>query len=139
MSKRILTEEQMAGLLKNENVARCSAKSISYAKRFMISAVQKYNAGLGAAQIFQEAGFDLEIIGRDKPDDRLCRWRKIYEKRGLSGLNVETRGRGTGNGRGRPRSKGLTDSDKIKRMEIEIAYLKAENDFLAKLRAAKKR
>ena len=137
MSKRRLTEDQIAELLKNENVARCSAKSISYSKKFMVSAIKRYEEGLSSSQIFREAGFDLAIIGKDRPDDRLSRWRKIYETRGVDRLNIETRGKHHKGGR--PRIRGLTDADKIKRMTIEIAYLKAENDFLAKLRAAKKR
>lgn len=71
----------------------------------------------------------MNVIGRDTPKDNLKRWRKIYNKKGLDGL-VETRGR-----IGRPRTKGITPEDKIKRLETENAYLKAENDFLAKLRA----
>ncbi len=54
---------------------------------------------------------------------------------GGSGLLIEARGRGGG----RPKKINLTDSDKIKRLEIEVAYLKEENNFLAKLRANKKR
>jgi hypothetical protein len=44
------------------------------------------------------------------------------------------RARGRGRGGGRPRVKG-TDADKIKWLEAKVAYLKAENDFLVKLRA----
>jgi hypothetical protein len=137
MSKRKLTDEQISELLKNENVARCSAKSISYSKSFMIAAVHKYNEGSCATQIFKEAGFDLSVIGKHGPDDRLHCWRKIYKTKGADRLRIETRGKHHGGGR--PRTIDLTDADKIKRMSIEIAYLKAENDFLAKLRAAKKR
>ncbi len=49
----------------------------------------------------------------------------------MEGL-AETRGKGSS---GRPRTKNLSDTDKIKRLETQVAYLKAENDFLAKLRA----
>ena len=36
---------------------------------------------------------------------------------------------------GRPKSiAGLTDKEKLKRLEAEVAYLKEENRFLAKLR-----
>lgn len=137
MSKRRLTNEQITELLKNENVVRCSTKSISYSKKFMVSAVKRYEEGFAATQIFKEAGFDLSVIGQDRPKDRIGSWRKIYETRGVDRLNIETRGKHHKGGR--PRTRGLTDADKIKRMTIEIAYLKAENDFLAKLRAAKKR
>jgi hypothetical protein len=51
----------------------------------------------------------------------------------LIGLQIETRG--GHNGGGRFKTKGLTETEKIKKLEAEVAYLKAENDFLAKLRA----
>ena len=137
MSKRRFSELEVLEILGNPNVANCSEKSISYGREFKQLAVKKYRAGMSAREIFIEAGFNLSLIGGDIPDSRLGRWRKIFEARGLNGLAAETRGRHHHGGR--PRTKGLTDADKIKKMEIEIAYLKAENDFLAKLRAAKKR
>lgn len=61
----------------------------------------------------------------------------MYEVKGEQGFLMEMRGK---HGRsGRPRTKDISDTYKIKRLEIENAYLKAENDFLVKLRAAKKR
>lgn len=135
MSKRKLTATQVASLLKNENVAKCSDRAISYNKDFKLRAVKRYqDEGLTAKQIFREAGFDLLAIGEDTPEDRLKNWRKIFKKKGGSGLTTESRGRGGG----RPRTKGVTDEDKIKRLEATVAYLKAENDFLAKLRAKKR-
>jgi hypothetical protein len=76
------------------------------------------------------------IIGEDTPKESLRRWNRVYKLKGLDGL-VESRGKSSGGGR--PKTKDLTDADKIKRLETEVAYLKAENDFLAKLRASKKR
>ena len=52
--------------------------------------------------------------------------------RGLS----EARGRHTKNNK--PKTKDLSSTEKIKWLEAEVAYLKAENDFLAKLRAKRK-
>jgi transposase-like protein len=138
MSKRIFNEEQIRELLTNTNVSRCSNKSITYSKEFKVLAVKKYyEEGYSPNMIFKESGFDVKLIGQDVPNDCLCRWRKIYRMKGEDKLRVEARGKHRGGGR--PRTKDLTEADKIKRLEIEVAYLKAENDFLAKLRAAKKR
>jgi transposase-like protein len=138
MSKRRFTTAQITELLNNPNVARCSVKSITYAKEFKVRAIKQYQElGWSAVMIFKEAGFDPSLIGKEIPGDCLTRWRKRLARSGLAGLNTEARGK-SGRG-GRPQTKGLMDTDKIKRMAIEIAYLKAENDFLAKLRAAKKR
>ena len=138
MSKRRFTTDQIMELSKNKNVARCSDKSITYAKEFKLRALKLYQEqGCSAVMIFKEAGFDTSLLGENLPYDCLLRWRKRLVTGGVTGLNTETRGK-SGKG-GRPKTKGVTDTDKIKRLEIENAYLKAENDFLVKLRAAKKR
>lgn len=134
MSKRRFNKEQIDKLLGNKNVARCSEKSISYAREFKLAAVKRYNDdGLPASEIFREAGFDLYLIGKDAPKGCLRCWRRAYAAKGEGELLIETRGRGKGGGR--PKTKNITEADKIERLEAEVAYLKAENDFLAKLRA----
>jgi transposase-like protein len=138
MSKRRLTTAQITELSQNKNVSKCSAKSITYSKAFKVLAVKKYyEEGYSSRMIFEEAGFDRQLIGLNVPDGCLNRWRKIYKSKGEDRLKVETRGKHSKSGR--PKTRGVTDADKIKRMKIEIAYLKAENDFLVKLRAVKKR
>ena len=131
MSKIRFTAEQVAELRTNENVTKCSDKAISYSKDFKIKAVKQYlDEGMSAKQIFKEAGFDLRIIGRDNPKSCLGDWRRIFKIKGQEGLMAETRGWS-----GRPRVKELTGTKKIEWLEAKVAYLKAENDFLAKLRA----
>jgi transposase len=138
MSKRMFSEDQIKELLSNPNISCCSDKSITYSKDFKVLAVKKYyDDGYSPNMIFKEAGINRNIIGQKAPGHCLQRWRTTYKTKGEGVLKLETRGKH--NGGGRPKIKDLTESDRIKRMEIEIAYLKAENDFLAKLRAAKKR
>ncbi|MDP2930151.1 MAG: transposase [bacterium] len=135
MNKSKFSEDQIKELLSNPNVTKCSDKAISYDKNFKVRAVRRYNEnGQTVNQIFREAGFDLGVIGKDTPKNCLRDWRRIFRLKGADGLKIENRGGALGRG-GRPITKGLTDADRIKRMEAEIAYLKAENDFLAKLRA----
>ena len=130
MSKRIFTPEEMATLAKNENVQKVSEWSITYNKDFKLRALERYKEGLPPSLIFQRAGFDLLVIGRETPKECLKRWRKIDRMKGAAGF-----GKGAKK-RGRPtKARDATDADKIKRLETENAYLKAENDFLAQLRA----
>jgi hypothetical protein len=135
MSKRIFTNEQINEISKNKNVARCSEKSITYHKDFKIEAIKQYDRGMSAKEIFKEAGFDLSAMGRDTPRYRIRDWRKTFKTKGIQGLSVETRGKGGG----RPKTKWPSDKEKIKDLELQISYLKAENDFLAKLRAGKRK
>jgi transposase len=133
MSKRLFTKEQIKELLENKNVAQCSERSITYSKHFKLSAVRLYDQGLTSTEIFRQANFDLQVIGKYQPKRCLQRWNKSFRRKGAEGLS-ETRGR---NSSGRPKTKNLSEADKLKRLEAEVAYLKAENDFLAKLRARK--
>ena len=137
MSKRIFNEEQMVELTKNKNVKKCSEKSITYSKDFKIKAVkQYYDEYLIPNEIFEQAGFDLETIGKETPEHCLSRWRKTYQVKGPNAFKQENRGKGGG----RPKKiKDKTDKDKIERLEATVVYLKAENDFLAKLRAKRNR
>lgn len=131
MNKPKFSKEQIDELLNNRNVSKCSEKAITYAKNFKIKAVRQYNEeGKTARQIFKEAGFDIKTIGLWTPKSCLSDWRRIFKIQGADGLSTEARGRGR-----RPKTKWQTDADKIKWLEAKVAYLKAENDFLAKLRA----
>ena len=130
MSKRIFSEEQIKALLQNENVERCSDKSISYHKDFKVMAINKYCEGLPPNEIFGQAGFDISMIGSKTPKRCLQRWRKVFKNKGIQELSVETRGKGGG----RPKTNWASEKEKIKYLETQVAYLKAENDFLAKLR-----
>jgi transposase-like protein len=132
MSRRIFTKEQIDEMLKNANVSYCSEKSITYTKDFKLLAIRLYEQGFTSSEIFRKAGFDLDLVGRHQPKECLSRWLELFRAKGEDGL-LDQRGKTSRSGR--PRTKGITEADKIKRLEVEITYLKAENDFLAKLRA----
>ena len=134
MSKTIYTEEQVIILEENANVSKCSQRSIGYSRDFKLKAVKQYNQdGLTPSEIFRQAGFDLILIGKGKPKQCLKRWNRKYKISGVIGLQKENRGGYRGGGRFQ--TKNLTEVEQIKRLKAEVAYLKAENDFLARLRA----
>jgi transposase len=138
MNNRSFSAEQIADLLKNSNVTKCSAKTISFSPAFKVRAIKQSEEGFSAVRIFKEAGFDLDIIGQNTPKGRVKDWRGVCKTKGIDALKTENRGLAKGLRKGRPKIKGVTDADRIKRLEIEVAYLKAENDFLARLRAQRK-
>ena len=132
MRRTKYTPDQITALSNNPNVIRCNEGTIIYSKDFKIAAVrQRLENGLTPKQIFEEAGFDLDIIGEYIPEERLQLWKNIYQTKGPEGLLSETRGKGGG----RPRKQWSSDVERVKYLEAQVAYLKAENDFLAKLRA----
>ena len=114
---------------KNPCVFKCSEKSITYTYEFKKLALEQYNRGIGSKEIWRRAG--LNMRRQDYPRECLKRWKRIVKRKGFDGLTESSGTKATG----RPRIKGLTDADRIKRLELAVQYLKAENDFLAKLRA----
>lgn len=130
MSKIIFTPFQMNELENNPNVIKVSDRSITYAPEFQIKAVKENKAGKGPTQIFLEAGFKLEVVGRRKPKQCLDRWRKIYDQYNEDGFLTERRGKGS---IGRPSTKDLTPQDQLKKAQARIAYLEAELELVKKL------
>jgi transposase-like protein len=132
MSRRIFTRKQINELLKNPYVTRCSEMAITYTGEFKARTVNLHREQhMTAKEIFIKSGFDLKVIGQNTPRWCLKRWSRTYKIKGEEKLRSESRGRLGG----RPKKTGITDADRIKRLEAENAYLRAENDFLAKLRA----
>ncbi len=133
MSKRMLNKKQVETLLQNPNVEKCTEKSISYCKDFKVLAVRKYLEGLPPSEIFKQAQFDIDMLGRrSASNEYLSRWRKIFKEKGESGLKAD--GRGKSKRGDLKKFTNLTNEEKLKRLETEVAYLKEENRFLVKLR-----
>lgn len=133
----MFNEEQIKELSNNKNVLRCSAKSITYKQEFKLKALRQYfDEGMGPNQIFEEAGFPLSWLGKYRAKNSLKRWRDKYRKDGQEALMKENRG---SPGRRKKRVCHQDDKEKIEYLETKIAYLEAENDFLAKLRGLKKK
>lgn len=118
----MFTSVQIRTLSKNKNVSRCGSTTIRYAREFRQSALKLYNkGGLSAVEIFQNAGINLDIIGKRSPNKLMHQWRAT-----LKGDP----------GKAKPVKRPNKD---LKMLRAQVAYLKAENHFLAKLRAKKKR
>ena len=116
---------------RNPCVSRCSGKTIIYTYDFKKRALELHAQGISAKEIWRRAGFDLGMWRQDYPRECIKDWRKLVKEHGFEGL---TRMQGVG-ATGRPRTRGVTDKDRIKRLELQVKYLEAENDFLTQLRA----
>ena len=113
-------------------------KQITYSSEFKIKAVKQHEEGLTPKTIFKLNGFDVSKIGKI-PKYALARWNKIYREKGETGLREDSRGKRS-YGVGRPKAVSFKDDkERIEHLELQVKYLKAENDFLIKLRAQKKK
>lgn len=122
--------KEIAELKSNPCVFECTAKSVYYTFEFKKRAIDLQSHGIKSKEIWKQAGFDVAKWNHDYFGLTLRDWGRIVQKNGIEGLNK------TG---GLPYDKGPnnTKSDELKRLKLEVAYLKAENCFLAKLRAKK--
>lgn len=122
----ILNDSIRKKLEKNPNVLKVTAKNVTYTSSFKVKAVEKYLAGYSYAEIFAKAGIDLSFFESNYARKSIERWREIFASSGIQGFKVENRGR---KATGRPKGK------KFNSLEAEVAYLRAENDFLKKIKA----
>jgi transposase-like protein len=125
------SREQIAELKWNPCVFSCSERSIHYTYEFKKRALELYMEGVSPNEIWRRAGFDVSIWKKDYCKYNIRDWRRMVRKGGLPSL---TNFGGVQADRG-PKAEGVIDSDKVRRLELQVKYLEAENDFLAKLRA----
>lgn len=134
MSKKLFTEKEIKVLSNNPFVKSISPKGITYTDEFKRVFIEEYDKGKLSREIFEECGFDIDILGVDRVLSSGKRWRAAYRENGVSGLR-DNRNENSG----RPSERELTFEEKYKRMEAQLNLLKAENELLKKIRSAERR
>ena len=128
MSKVIFNDKQIKFLAKNPNVLKVSDKAITYSEEFKNKFIEENSKGILPRKIFEDNGFDIEIIGLKRIEQAAARWRKKYLDMGVLGLKDSR----TSNS-GRPLLRELTAQEEIERLKAKISLLEIENEFLKKL------
>jgi hypothetical protein len=125
------SNNELSELRKHPCVFSCTEKSVNYTYEFKKHVLEECEKGVSAKDVWKRAGFDTskwkEFYFRSTVRD----WKRIVHRGNISDLN---------NQGGVQCDDGVTKSlrsekDKIKRLELQVRYLQAENAFLAKLRA----
>jgi len=129
MTKKLFTANEIALLSKNHYVKWISSKGITYSEEFKRYFISEYINGKPAREIFEEAGFDIAILGKGRMKSAAERWKKAYEKNDVEGLKDTRKGNS-----GRPREKELSLDEKYARLEAKMNLLAAENELLKKIR-----
>jgi transposase-like protein len=119
--------EEIARLKQNPCVFDCNEKSVNYTYEFKKRALELHKEGITSKEIWRRSGFDVSKWRNSYFRETLRDWRLIVKKNGLEGLLKH-------GGIQFDRGPTKTDTDTIKRLKLQVDYLKAENDFLAKLR-----
>ena len=133
MSKRLFTEKEVKILSNNPYVKSVSLKGITYTDEFKHLFIEENAGGKLPREIFEQCGFDIDVLGMDRVRAAGKRWRASYRENGVAGLR-DTRGENSG----RPGERELTLEEKFARLEAQNNLLKAENELLKKIRFAER-
>lgn len=128
MTKNYFTPNQQAELKKNPYAKAVSNKSITYTDEFKRLFIAQSETGKLPREIFEEAGFDADMIGLIRIKRAASRWRTAYKNRGITGLEDLRKHRS-----GRSFERELNVEEKYARLEARMRLLEAENEMLKKL------
>lgn len=128
MSKKLFTSEEIKILSQNKYVKKVSSKGITYNDEFKRLFIVESKNGKLPRQIFEENGFDIEILGMHRVHSAIKRWRSAFRRNGTTSLQ-DTRKFNTG----RPTEKELSLKEKYEKLQAKILLLEAENELLKKL------
>ncbi len=128
MTKLLFTKKEQDQLKRNSNVKAVSEKAITYSDEFKCHFIAENEKGKFPREIFEAAGLDVGLIGKERVKASSRRWRAAYDKYGVKGLQDTRKGNS-----GRPLERELTLEEKIARLEAKNQLLRAENELLKKL------
>lgn len=134
MSKVIFSSKDIKKLKSNPNVQRVSELAITYKYDFKKKFMEEYLTGKLPRQIFEENGFDINILGIKRVEQSAYRWKKAYETDGIIGLE-DTRKIASG----RPLERDLSQEEIIERQEAKIKILEEQVILLKKLDMTERR
>ena len=133
MSKKTFSSEEIKKLSINKYVKNVTEKGITYTNEFKLHFIAEYEIGKTPRQIFEDAGFDIDIVGIERVKSSSRRWRKSYNDKGVLGLN-DTRTLNSG----RTLNRELTLEEILAKKDAEIEYLKAELELVKKLEVSER-
>lgn len=128
MSKKLFATQEQAQLRINPYVKNVSAKAITYTDAFKERFIKEYGQGKLPSEIFQDAGFAIDVLGATRIRKASNRWRTAFQEQGPAGLTDARK-----HTSGRPIARELSLEEKCARLEAKMKWLEAENEFLKKL------
>jgi transposase len=134
MSIKIFTENQIKKLSNNQYVRNISPKGITYTDEFKRIFISENEKGKFPREIFEDHGFEIDIVGMKRVESSGKRWRKAYKEEGILGLRDIRKEKS-----GRPRVKELSIEQKYERLEAQNNLLKGENELLKKIDSLERR
>lgn len=134
MSKIIFSKNEQKQLAANPYVESVSEKGITYKDEFKRLFISQYEKGKLPRAIFEQAGFNVEILGIERIKSASKRWRTAYHKDGVLGLEDNRK-----HASGRPSTRERSLEEKYERLQAKLALVQAENELLKKLEMEERR
>jgi len=128
--RTVFSKGEILRLRQNPCVFSCTENSVNYTYEFKKRALELHKEGVTAREIWKRSGFEVDKWKPYYFRSTIRDWKKIVKKNRREGLLKP-------GGIQYDRGPGDTPKDKIKRLELQVEYLKAENNFLAELRAGR--
>ena len=127
MAKYFFTTEQIAELRKNPNVASVTTGVLTFTADFKKHAYDERHRHKSMRQIFEEAGFDIDIIGIKRIENFTAALEKqAMREAGFEDLRKDNRRR-------EPTTPEASMAKQMRHLEHKVAYLEQENAFLKKI------
>lgn len=123
MKSHTFSSEELEQLRDNPWVSKVASNRIYYTKAFIRHALKRQAEGFSAREIFLEAGIPLHSFNHVYAKDAIKQWRR-------NGRDKDVRP-------GRPKKAPDAPEERLRYLEAQVAYLKAENAFLVQLRAGR--
>ena len=116
------TKEEKELLENNPNIQTVLSNQVLYKKEFKEKAIEEYENGKSANQIFQDAGIEISILSKqyDYASKTISKWRNTNKEK----INIHS-----------SKKKKRTKKTAYQKLLERNEYLEAENEFLKKLSA----
>ena len=131
-----LTEEQIAMLKKNPNIAKVTPRQVHYTQTFKNFFCQEYAKGRSSTEIFREQGIDPKILGETRVSSMRTYYNQVKaafpgkEQLSLEGKNPYRGQKGSGH------TQLQTNADimhMLGKLTQQVQYLEKETEFLKKI------
>ena len=124
------SEEDVRKLRANIYVKQVNDEQILFSEEFKMLAWSEIKSGKKMPEVFRENGIDPEILGAKRIENfRYLLKRRAREGKGFSDNRCE-------NGRQEKEKTALSQEDRIRELEHELAYTRQEVEFLKKIQEA---
>lgn len=129
MEKNILSKEFVKELKEHKYVENATEWTVNFTEEFKQLAYDEYHRGKSTKEIFEEAGFDIEKLGRKRLEN--------FRRSVMNGADREGGFADKRKDKGKqvPQSTEAQMAKRIRQLEHQVAYLEQENDFLKKIRS----